>query len=126
MQYEYVKNRVADAIYELCTGPGDVRRRLLSAHGEISALLDNQFPNELLGLWHEIHAMLTKHGPAFDFEGDIWKGSVANTLDKIRNSTGVKIAEKLYQLHKNLQSNYEPLPSRVRLAHFVCYSLKNL
>src|SRR5690606_36501249 len=106
MQYEYVKNRVAEAIYELCNGVGDVRSRLLSAHAQISVLVDNQFPNELLGLWHEIHAMLTKHGPARDFQEKISQGSVAHTLGKIKNSTGVKIAEKLYQLHKKLQSNY--------------------
>jgi len=106
MKYEYVKNRVAGAVFELCTGAGDVRSRLLSAHTEISMLVENQFPNELLGLWHEIHRMLTKHGAALDFEGKISEGAVSNTLRKIKNSTGVKIAKKLYELHKQLQSHH--------------------
>jgi|SRR3990167_1534545 len=106
MTYSYVKNRIADAVLELCTGPGDVRSRLLSANNETISLIDNHFPSELLPLWLEIHHMLTKHGPAIDFEGKISEGAIPNTLRKIKNSTGVKITEKLYKLHRELQRKY--------------------
>ena len=33
-------------------------------------------------------------------------GAVANTMRKSRNSTGVKIAEKLYELHEKFQQEY--------------------
>lgn len=106
MKYEYAKNRISKAIFVLCTAPGDVRSRLLEANEVTSALNDNHFPDELLPLWRDIHEMLTKHGPATNFEGKMWDGAISNTLRKIRNSTGTKIAKKLYELHEEFQSKY--------------------
>jgi hypothetical protein len=106
MTYSFVKGRIADAVFELCTGPGDVRSRLLSANSEIVSLLDNHFPSELLPLWQEIHRMLTKHGPASDADGKISEGAIPHTLKKIKKATGVQIAEKIYKLHKELQIRY--------------------
>lgn len=106
MKYDYVKSKISDAIFELCTGQEDVRHRLLSAAEATISLTHNNFPPDLLPLWIKIHAMLTKYGPETDAEGKILEGAIKNTLRKIRNSSGTKIAKNLYQLNIELQSKY--------------------
>lgn len=106
MKYNYVKSRISDAVFELCTGPGDVKARLLSATKETISLTSRSFPDELWPLWVEIHSMLTKHGPRTDIEGAMLGGAIDNTLQKIQKRTGTKIAIKIYELHRALQSNY--------------------
>jgi len=50
---------------------------------------------------------LTKFGPLLDYKGEPWRGSVENTMKKVRNRTGVKIAEAIYDLYWSLSENTE-------------------
>ena len=106
MQYDYAKNRISFAIKELCIAPGDVRSRLLAANDFIDSLNNKDFPDNLLPQWLEFKKSITKHGPMKNYAGEPVSGAVSNTLRKIRNSTGVKIAEKLYQLNEQFQCKY--------------------
>lgn len=62
-------------------------------------LTEKDFPLELQKDWLWIIKELTKFGPLKGFNNNITTGAVANTLRKIRNSTGVKIAKKIYELN---------------------------
>lgn len=106
MKYQYVKGRIDDAIDELCIGPGDARKRLLSANDATSSLLDIHFPEELLADWHSIQERMKKSGPRTDFGGQMVEGAVAHTMSRIQNRTASKIAEDILKLHKKLQSDY--------------------
>ena len=37
-----------------------------------------------------------------DWKGEVWRGSVENTMNRIKRSTGVKIAKRLVQLREDL------------------------
>lgn len=106
MKYQYVKGRIDDAVYELCIGVGDARKRLLSVNDATSSLLDIHFPEELLADWKSIQQKMSKSGPRKNFEGKMLEGAVAHTMSKIRNHTASKIAEEILKLHKTLQSKY--------------------
>jgi hypothetical protein len=51
-------------------------------------------------------SMMTKYGPATNFEGVMWQGAVAHTMRRIKNATGAKIAAALWELHEALQAEY--------------------
>ncbi|ALO34520.1 hypothetical protein CMT41_07180 [Colwellia sp. MT41] len=106
MQYDYAKNRISEAIKELCIAPGDARSRLLIANDLTSSLNDNHFPDDLLPQWLDIKNMMRKNGPRKNSAGKPVDGAVSNTLRTIRNSTGSKIAEKFYDLHEQFQQEY--------------------
>lgn len=106
MQYDYAKNRISEAIKKLCISPGDVRSRLLVVNDLTSSLNPSHFPDNLLPLWLDIKKNMAKHGPMTNYAGKAVGGAVANTMRKIRNPTGVKIAEKLYELHEKFQQEY--------------------
>ncbi|MEZ8014032.1 MULTISPECIES: hypothetical protein [Vibrio] len=105
IKYQYAKCRVADGIQELCVSPGDVRSRLLAANDAMSSLDTSHFPEHLQPKWDSIMSMMTKYGPAKNFEGVIWQGAVAHTMRKIKNVTGTKIAASLWELHEMLQTD---------------------
>ena len=55
---------------------------------------------------------LTRFGPIRDYKGEVLRGSVENTLSRIKRATGVKIAKRLVKLHgdlgAHLNHNAEP------------------
>lgn len=106
LRYQYAKGRVAEGVQELCTSPGDVRSRLLAANDAMLSLNSEHFPQPLQSKWDEVMSMMTKYGPAKNFEGEIRQGAVAHTMRRIKNSTGVKIATALWELHQVLESEY--------------------
>lgn|GEM_PF-1704773 len=104
IQYQYAKCRVAEGIRELCVSPGDVRSRLLAANDVMSSLNTSHFPEHLQPKWDSIRILMTKHGPAKNFDGIIWQGAVEHTMRKIKNATGTNIASALWELHEALQT----------------------
>lgn len=103
IQYQYAKCRVAEGIQELCVSSGDVRSRLLVSNDAMSSLNTSHFPEHLKQKWDSITRMMNKYGPATNFEGVMCQGSVAHTMRRIKNATGVKIATELWELHEALQ-----------------------
>jgi hypothetical protein len=48
---------------------------------------------------------LTKFGPLLNHKGEVWIGSVENTMRKVRKATGSKIAKKIYELYWAVSEN---------------------
>jgi hypothetical protein len=102
-QYQRFKEKVRSSVYRLAVGEGDVRDRLRRAYKELRSLRREDVPPELLDEWKSILSALTRLGPERDSDGDIYQTSITHTLSRIRNSTGRKIAERIWAL--NWESN---------------------
>ena len=68
-------------------------------------LKEEDFPLKYREDWKWIKTQLTKHGPIYDYKGRVYKGSVENTMSKIKNSTGRKIATKIVDIGYDLLTN---------------------
>lgn len=95
----YAHEKLTLTIHSLATGAGDVRQRLASAFTIFHTLKKEDFPVELQSDWEWVHNELTKFGPIYNEKGEPIIGSVQNTCNKIKNSTGVKIAEKILEIY---------------------------
>lgn len=91
----------------LATGQGDVRSRLYFAYLRVGGLTKDDFPKEFQKDWEWIVSELTKYGPTYKPNGDLWQGALEHTLDRIRNSTGRKIAEKIFDIGWRLNTYEE-------------------
>ena len=103
----YAREKISLAIYILATAPGGIKKRLLSAFNECIAVQDDDFPEDLRGDWSWINNQMTKFGPVKDAQGTVLIGQCENTMRRIRNSTAVKIAEKLFALEDELRDREE-------------------
>jgi len=103
MKYNYAKRLIDEATHELCTGPNDVRSRLKSAYEHIYVLNEKNFPDDLKDKWTNIHSELSKFGPWNNSEGKQIEGAIPHTLRRIKNSTGSKIANLIWELYEELK-----------------------
>lgn len=91
------KEKFRRALYCLAVGEGDVRSRLRSVYTQLNSLREDEVPidirNELAGILDE----LTKRGPLKE-SGVMLKNDVENTLDRMKNKSARKIAERVYRL----------------------------
>lgn len=71
----------------------------------LHTLKESDFPHDLQAEWRWVLKELTKSGPMKDSEGKVLVGSVENTMKKIRNSTGSKIASRIYELYWAVSKN---------------------
>jgi hypothetical protein len=105
--FYYANEKLSNAVRILATHPGDARARLKNAYFECNPLDKADFPEELQKVWLEIVYDLTKKGPIYkEWNGELWKGSLENTLEHMYNKSASKIARKVYDLYKDL-SKYE-------------------
>ncbi len=100
--YSRCREKFSAAIYRLAVAEGDVRSRLLSAYRILRSLQDEEFPPQLRDEWTQLKTSITRLGPQVDQHGVAWKSGDEYTLSKIKNSTGRKIAERIYMLEKHL------------------------
>jgi hypothetical protein len=103
MKYNYAKRLLDEATHELCTGPNDVRSRLKSAYEHIFVLNEKNFPDDLKDKWTKIYSELSKFCPCYNYEGKQVEGAISHTLRRIKNSTGSKIANLIWELYKELR-----------------------
>lgn len=96
---ESVIQRVFLAVEQLCTGPGDVRKRLVPAVMTLLVLQKHEFPNELQNDYEWIISESTK----YESKAPERRGDIEETMLRIRNSTGEKIAKRIFQLYSKLQ-----------------------
>ncbi|MBK9411820.1 MAG: hypothetical protein IPN61_00025 [Bacteroidetes bacterium] len=68
-------------------------------------LNENDFPNELKEDWNWIIKNMTKEEPRYLSNGKMLFSSIENTMKSIHNSTGSKIAERIFNLYINLQDS---------------------
>lgn len=100
----YAYGKLSIAIDTLAVGPGDIRERLNDAFLEFHPVSIHDLPDHLKADWSWIMGQLTKFGPVHNWKGEVSRGSVENTLSRIKNATGVKIAKRLVRLHEDLQT----------------------
>ena len=104
-QYIYAKQKLVVTIESLATDPDDVRKRLSKSYILFHMLTEDDFPTELQKDWKWIIKELTRFGPYY-VSGVMLRCSVENTMKKVKNSTGVKIGERLYKLHNKINKDY--------------------
>jgi len=103
--YSYARQKLRETIYSLATGPGDIRKRLTQSYNGFFDLQKSEFPLKLQAEWEWIQKELKKFGPIIREDGSVFRGAVENTCTKIKNSTGVKIAERMLKIYLSLESN---------------------
>jgi len=103
----YALEKLSLAVHYLAVSPGDVRRRLKRAYREFHAVSENDFPAHLRDDWNWIKNQLIRFGPVLHADGTVFVGALENTLGRIKNSTGTKIAERIISLHSELESYLE-------------------
>jgi hypothetical protein len=105
----YVARRLNNVLECLATEPGDIRERLATAYdADLRVLNESDIPSEHLGKWRWIMKELTKYGPLYNWNRTrIDVGSVPNTLSRVRNATGTKIAKAIYELYWAVSENDE-------------------
>lgn len=98
MSKDYIIEKLTNAMEALALGAGDIRSRLITAHRCMCTLRKDDFPSHLQADWDWIKQQLTRYGPIVGPSGQI-RSSVENTMNKIQNRTGVKIAERILKLY---------------------------
>ena len=101
-QYRRCREKFHAAIYRLAVGEGDVRDRLRGAYRYLRMLSEHDVPPHLRKEWEAILASLTWYGPEVDSDGTAYRKSMDHTLSRIRNSTGRRIAERIWVLAREL------------------------
>ena len=99
---EYAYRKLCDAVDALATGPGDVRARLLNAFSIFHPIEERDLPTQMQPDYRWVMAQLTRFGPKLDWKGELYRGSVEHTLERIQNSTGSKIAARLVKIRSQL------------------------
>ena len=83
----------------------DKVRKAAKKRARVEADRVEELPEENRKDWEWIIKEVTKCGPLSDSEGNVWRGSVENTMKTVRNSTASKIAKKFYQLYWAVSEN---------------------
>jgi hypothetical protein len=102
----YAYEKFNDALHCLATGPDDVRQRLRSAYSCFRPVKKAHLPEHLQDDYQWILDQLTRFEAVYDREGKVVRGSVDETLNRIRNSTGTKIAERILDIYHQLNWLY--------------------
>jgi hypothetical protein len=98
----YAYEKFTSALGTLAVGPGNVRTRLRAAYYHIYSVREEHLPNHLHTDYEWILQQLLRYDPVTDRDGNIIRGSLDETLGRIRNSTGVKIAERILRIYHQL------------------------
>lgn len=96
---ESVIERLYLATKQLATGSGDVRKRLQAAVVTLLPLQEQEFPEELRKDFRWVISQSTKYQSKMpEIRGDL-----EGTMRRIRNSTGQRIAERIFDIYSRLQ-----------------------
>ena len=105
--FGYARGNIAVAVAELATGPGDVRRRLGDVYDRwLHVLVAADFPIALRSRFTEIERALTRYEPD-ELSKRFGRTAVQETLRRIHNSTGSKIAKMLVELSDEMNTLWE-------------------
>jgi hypothetical protein len=96
---ESVIERVYLAVEQLCVGQGDVRKRLITAVMTLLPLQEEEFPEELRSDFRWVISQSTR----YKSEYPQYRGDLEATMSRIRNSTGEKIAKRIFTIYSRLQ-----------------------
>ena len=106
-RYDYMVEKLGNAIEILATHPGDARARIIASYLQFHTLRASDFPEQLRADWEWIISEITRFGPAPDFGIGRRRGSVEHTMSRVRNRTAAKVAEKLYELYWVVSENQQ-------------------
>jgi hypothetical protein len=111
--YLYAQEKLSAAMLKLAVGEGGVKSRLLwSFDSELCGLTVDFFPDALKDPWRKVVQNLTKSGSRNLNGTSATIRPVTNTLHKMRNATGSKIAENICDLKYRIDAYFEyPLDS---------------
>jgi len=123
LRYSYALEKLLAAVHTLATGKGDVRSRLLSAwQGPLWVLTPEHLPERLREDFLWIRKQLHKYSedwpgqladlqvkeevdPTFKEKyAHLYPNPVEATLSRIKNSTGSRIATKIFSIYDSLES----------------------
>lgn len=96
---ESVVERVYLAVQQLCIGRGDVRKRLEIAVMTLLPLQIRNFPSSLQKDFDWVMRESTKHKS----QHPQFRGDLEATMMRIRNSTGQKIAQRIFNIYSAIQ-----------------------
>ena len=105
-EFFYAYEKFRDALNSLATGPYDIRQRLHSAYWHLRPVSKKHLPEQLQDDYQWILNQLTKFGPVIGKDGKIIRGPVEETLNRIHNATGSKIAERILHIYHQLNWLY--------------------
>jgi hypothetical protein len=105
LRTEYVTEKLSNAMSALTTGKGDVRSRLIVAYLCVHSLKPEDFPSIHSNEWLSIITVLTKKGPIKNVDGEVLVSSVENTMKRIQNRTGEKLAKRIEKLYWQISLN---------------------
>lgn len=104
--YFYAYEKFNDALHSLATGPDDVRQRLRSAYWHFRPAGKKHLPEQLQNDYEWVLNQLTRFGPVVGRDGKVLRSAVDETLNRIRNTTGSKIAERILHIYHQLNWLY--------------------
>jgi hypothetical protein len=105
LERAYAMEKLTIALHCLVTGSGDVRERVGDAFFACYTLRERNFPPELYDDWRWIERAVTKRGPLIDHRGEVFVGSIANTMMRVRRKTAKRIAERFWKLYWAMSDN---------------------
>jgi hypothetical protein len=97
---ESVVERVYLAVEQLCTGQGDVRKRLEAAVLTLLPLQIRDFPECV----QEDFDWVIRESTKYESQHPKFRGNLEATMLRIRNSTGQKIAQRIFQIYSSIQN----------------------
>src|SRR5690606_41936515 len=89
------RGKYSAALYALAVGEGDVRQRLRGAYRQLRMLREDEVPESHRKEWARILSLLVKRGPVRGPSGEVYKDALNHTIDRMRNTSGRKIAEQI-------------------------------
>ena len=101
----YAAKKLTEVLESIATHEGDARKRVEVAFLYLIHLNETDFPKDMKADWDWIWKEATKYGPLHDHHGNVWRGSVENTMRRIKNSTASKILKKIYELYWGVTKN---------------------
>ncbi|MEI6559567.1 MAG: hypothetical protein WCO00_14285 [Rhodospirillaceae bacterium] len=97
-KFRYMRGKIRETIFCLIIGEGDVRERLLLAFKGNSFISEHDLPAHLQDDWRWVISQMTRFEITDTYDCDIRRGSYELTMNRIRNSTGRKIAERILKI----------------------------
>lgn len=118
-KYSYALEKFGRAVYSLATGGEDIRKRLLLVFGDDLLMITMEhLPEKLHGEYQWIIKQVTKYEekckgcneqfktPEGKYE-HLLPTRIEATLHRIKNETGVKVAEKIFHIWSVLDEDSE-------------------
>lgn len=96
---ESVVKRVYLAVQQLCTGQGDVRKRLQAAVLMLLPMQVREFPECV----QEDFDWVIRESTKYESQYPQFRGDLEATMMRIRNSTGQKIAQRIFDIYSSIQ-----------------------